>query len=197
MSVLNELKKGVPEGAPAAEPMERFDTPSEEAIQMQQMMQAQPIPGQSLTQNPENKGAWETPPEFTDIQEYVDETFLELTDTEKMPKLLAAMRQIPLEDITEMFLKKEVQKGRIDVNLMMLAIEPVIYMLNTVATYGGVDAILYPEDDLDDGEALRSETAEIRSQMDQMKANKPEPIQMTAPAVMPKTPPSLLARKGE
>jgi hypothetical protein len=195
MSVLNELKKGASSDAPA-EQMGRFEEPNAEAQNMQSMMEAQPIPGQSLTQDPENKGSWETPPEFTDIQDYVDETFLEFTDEEKMPKLLGAMRQIPIDDIAEMFLKKEVQKGRIDVNLMMLAIEPVMYMMNTVATYGGVEAILYPEDDLDDGEETRAETSELRNQMNQMKASEPEPTQMQAPAVIPKTPPSLLARKG-
>lgn len=115
----------------------------------QEMMMAAPIPGQSLTQNPESRLPYERPPKFTDIQDFIDETFIRFTDEEAMPDLLDSMRMgLPVEYIAEKYLNQAFRKGEITPDMLMLCIEPTIYMLISVATYANIDPVLYPEDEM-------------------------------------------------
>ena len=196
MSVLEQIRNHASEGA---EPMPRFDEGNPEQMKMMEMMEANAIPGQSLTQDPENPMPWETPPEFTDIQEYVDATFLDISKPETLPLLLEALRNnSPVEYLVEQYLQKAVQKGKISPDLMMLAIEPVMYIMITMATYGGIDPNFAEDVEVDDGEGLAEETREIRmrangllAESDANNDNKISMNEMQAPSVAPK---SLLAR---
>lgn len=196
MSVLEQLSKHASEGA---EVMPRFNEGNPEQTKMMEMMEANPIPGQSLTQDPENPMPWETPPEFTDIQEYVDEAFLDISDPETLPTLLDAMRHdAPIEYLVERYLQNDVRKGKITPDLMMLAIEPVMYILITMATYGGIDPNFAEDVEQDDGEGMAEETRDIRMKANgllaESDANNDHKIsmnEMQAPSVAPK---SLLAR---
>jgi hypothetical protein len=196
MSVLEELNKYASEGSEA---MPRFNEGNPEQTKMMEMMEANPVPGQSLTQDPENPMPWETPPEFTDIQEYVDAAFLDISDPETLPTLLDALRHdAPVEYLVEQYLQNDVQKGKITPDLMMLAIEPVMYILITMATYGGIDPNFAEDVEEDDGEGMAEETREIRmrangllAESDANNDNKISMNEMQAPSVAPK---SLLAR---
>ncbi len=196
MSVLEELNKYASEGSEA---MPRFNEGNPEQIKMMEMMEANPIPGQSLTQDPENPMPWETPPEFTDIQEYVDAAFLDISNPETLPTLLDALRHdAPVEYLVEQYLQNDVQKGKITPDLMMLAIEPVMYILITMATYGGIDPNFAEDVEVDDGEGMAEETREIRmrangllAESDANQDNKISMNEMQAPSVAPR---SLLAR---
>lgn len=117
------------------------------------MMMANPIPGQSLTQSPDSRLPYETPPKFTDIQEFIDETFLRFTNEDGLPDLLDAMRMgLPVEHIAEKYLTKTFKDGEITPDMLLLAIEPTIYMLISLATYAEIDPVLYPEDPMMDEE---------------------------------------------
>ena len=41
-----------------------------------------PIPGQSLTNNPDNPYPWEQPPQFTELQPAIDALFIDMTEPE-------------------------------------------------------------------------------------------------------------------
>ena len=200
MSVLEQLQQHA--SVEGAEGIPRFDEGTEETTAMSEMLEANSIPGQSLTQNPENKAPWETPPEFTEIQDYVDEAFLDISNPDTLPTLLSAMRhEAPLEYLVEAYLQKDVQKGKITPDLMMLAIEPVIYILITMATYAGIDPNFQEEADFDDEEGLNEETAELKRKTNALLAdsdsnndNKISIDEMRAPSVAPK---SLLARSKQ
>ena len=199
MSVMKELQKHAgtsgDEGA-SAPSFGKFGDQSSN-VKMQQMMEAQPIPGQSLTRDPEDKAPWETPPEYTDVTEFIEDAFLELSDPERLPLLLEALRgNIPVEHAAEKFLMKAFQEGKITMDLLMLAIEPVIYTIISLATYAKIDPVLYPQDDMDDSK-VPDEIAELRRKSkDLMVEDKDDSggitvQEMEAPATAPK---SLLAR---
>jgi len=196
MSVLEQIRNHAAEGSEA---MPRFNEGNPEQTKMMGMMEANPVPGQSLTQDPENPMPWETPPEFTDIQEYVDAAFLDISKPETLPTLLEALRHdAPVEYLVEQYLQKAVQKGKISPDLMMLAIEPVMYILITMATYGGIDPNFAEDVEDDDGEGMAEETREIRmkangllAEADSNNDNKISMNEMQAPSVAPR---SLLAR---
>lgn len=191
MSVLQQLQQtaGEPTGLPTIEGGNPMDQ------EMMLKMQANPIPGQSLTQDPDNRMPWETPPEFTDVQEFVDEAFLDITDEDNMPHVLDAMRaEIPVEYLAEQYLQRQIQLGKINPDLMMLAVEPIIYILLHAAAYAGIDAVLYPEEDMLDG--VEDEEAEAlqygsRSLLNEEEKEGTFEVEMAKPDVVPE---SLLAR---
>tara|TARA_R110002096_G_scaffold429565_1_gene642554 strand:+ start:162 stop:767 length:606 start_codon:yes stop_codon:yes gene_type:complete len=132
--------------------MGSFDE-GESSVEMEEMLQTNSIPGQSLTQDPENPQGYETPPEFTDVQDFIEESFLQLTEPSSLSPLLQAMRgNIPVEHLAEKFLMKAMQAGKITPDLLMLSIEPIIYTMISLATYAKIEPVLYPEDNMIDSE---------------------------------------------
>ena len=188
MSVLQQLQNYSQEEGTSGTPM--FDEGTPEQTQLEGMMQASSTPGQSLTQDPSSPQPWETPPEYTDVQEYVDSAFLDISNPETLPTLLNALRNdAPVEYLTEQYLQKDVQKGLISPDLMMLSIEPIMYILITMATYGGIDPN-FAEDE-DDGEELNAETKDLRMKTNMLNSAPQEAPEMQEPSITPK---SLLAR---
>jgi hypothetical protein len=156
MSVMQQLKSLA--GQEGTSGMPKFSqeggASTEQMKDAESMMMSASIPGQSLTQNPESRLPYETPPKFSDIQEFIDETFLRFTSEEGLPDLLDAMRMgLPVEHVAEKYLKKTFKDGDITPDMLLLAIEPTIYMLISLATFAEIDPVLYPEDPMGDEEA--------------------------------------------
>lgn len=175
MSLLDELQsmKGAPSGFPKFSKEGGAD--SKQLGDVEAMLMATPIPGQSLTQSPENRLPYEKPPKFTDLQEFIDETFLRFTDEEALGDLLESMRLgLPVEHIAEKYLERTFQNGDVSPDLMLLAIEPVIYMLIALATYAEIDPVLYPEDPMIDEEVSPMHTDLYKRAVKEMQ-KEPEP----------------------
>ena len=164
MSVMNQLKSFSenPDGSSgkfSRDFLGNEGIPNDQAVETDDMMQDHPIPGQSLTQDPDSRMPYEGPPEFTDQQDFLEHLFIQLSDQDALPKLLEAMtKQVPIEEIALRILRGQVSKGAINTDLMLLSIEPAIYMLISFATYAEIDPVLYPEGELDD-EAANDEMA--------------------------------------
>lgn len=195
MGVLSQLKDyaGQDNGTYEGPKFEGAD----QAVAGEEMMKANPIPGQSLTQDPESKMAFENPPQFTDLQEFVDEVFMRLSDPEKLEKLYDVMESgIPLEHIAQKLLMKSFREGEITPDMLLLAIEPTIYILISLATYGSVDVTLYPEEDMLDEETKQEDpykraSRELLVSEDEDESGSITVDEVQAPTVQPK---SLLAR---
>ncbi len=173
---------------------------ADETGDIEGMMKANPIPGQSLTQDPGSKLPFEQPPKYTDLQEFIDDTFLKLSDPDRLPQLFEVMNSgIPLEHIAQKLLMKSFQSGDITPDLLLSSIEPTIYMLISLATYGGVDATLYPEDDMMDAsdeekaeeDVFKRASRELLASEDTNEDDRITVDEVQAPTVQPK---SLLAR---
>lgn len=206
MSVMTQLKQFAenPDGSSG-----KFDRSfmegtqgSENSSEMDEMMQDHPIPGQSLTQDPDTKLPMEGPPEFTDQQEFIDHLFITLSDEDILPGLLEAMNlKVPVEEVALKVLRGHIRKGKINTDLMLLCIEPTIYMLIAFATYAEIDPVLYPEGDLDDEEANNEMSSRFRKATQEMveggKADETPGVtvdELQAPTVMPK---ALMSRTQE
>lgn len=113
-----------------------------------------PIPGEGLTQDPENPQPWETAPEYTSLEEFIDDLFLNITNEDNIDGVLDPIRKgIPIEDVSQLLLFQAFSTGKITPDLMLSAIEPTMYMLMGLATFADVqDPVLYPEDDMIDEE---------------------------------------------
>jgi hypothetical protein len=118
-----------------------------------------PIPGESLTSDPEDQKPWEKPPEFTDINVALQDTFLQITEPDFYGDLMDMIRDdTPLDQITQMILFQGYYNGKWNTDLMMLLAEPVMYMLIGLAEHNAIyDYVVYEgeEDDMDDAEAAQ------------------------------------------
>ena len=112
-----------------------------------------PIPGESLTTSPDNPKAWERPPEFADDDEAMQEIYLLLTEQDKLRELINIIDEgIPLDEIAQVVLYKGYTSGKFNPDVMLMLIEPTIYLLIAIADYAEIkDYTLYEgeEDDPD------------------------------------------------
>lgn len=118
----------------------------------QAMMFEAPIPGESLTQDPQAPQDYETPPKYTALEDFMDDLSTKLTDPDNMDGVLDPIRKgIPLEDVMSMILFKAMSSGKITVDLQLSAMEPTLYLLIGLSEYAGIEnPVLYPEDDMID-----------------------------------------------
>ena len=112
-----------------------------------------PIPGESLTTSPDMQKSWERPPRFTDPDDCMENVYLELTSDEALPELVNMINDgIPLDEIAQVVLYRGYTQGLWNPDLMLLLIEPTIYLLIAIADYADIkDYVLYEgeEDDPD------------------------------------------------
>ena len=93
-----------------------------------------PIAGQSMTADPNSKQAWDGPPEFSSVREASEAIFLDLLETENLKPIVSMLQDdVPVSDITQVLLLTGFQKGKFNPDLLMLLIEPVMYMIMAIA----------------------------------------------------------------
>lgn len=158
-----------------AEPEEVLqDAPTEELLEESPLDQlaedtgmdplAAPVPGESLTNDPDAPAPYETEPTFTDTDKAMEALFMNMTEDENIDGILDLIRaEMPLEDIAQVVLFGGFREGMYNPDLMLMMIEPTIYILIWLADYAGIEAVLYPEDEFDfaaEGEEVPRELAE-------------------------------------
>tara|TARA_R110000803_G_scaffold37378_3_gene80537 strand:- start:2081 stop:2710 length:630 start_codon:yes stop_codon:yes gene_type:complete len=112
-----------------------------------------PIPGQSLTNDPESPAPFEKAPKFTSVHaasEYLWESFIE---PETYTSLMGSVSEgVPIMDLAQIILFAEFQKGSWNPDLMLMLFEPVAYMIMALAERVGLEMTIY-EGDLEDDDA--------------------------------------------
>ena len=93
-----------------------------------------PIPGSSLTNSPDNPYPWEQPAQYTELQPAIDALFLELSEPEAFHSIMDLVRNdVPVGDIAQVVLTDGFQKGLWNPDLMLLLMEPTMYMVMSLA----------------------------------------------------------------
>jgi len=111
---------------------------------------SRPIPGQSLTQDPDTSYPWEGPPEFTDFKQAFNYIAEELLEEEVYVSLVVAMGQgVPISDITLQILQRGFQEGKWNPDLVMMLIEPLMYLLLALAEKAAIEPRLYGDEEED------------------------------------------------
>lgn len=106
-----------------------------------------PVPGQSLTNSPDSKYPWEQPPIYTDLKTAILSIVADSYEKETYRNIVLSIADgIPVGDIASMILIHGFQEGKWNPDLMMLLIEPTIYILASMAEQCGVDYLLYRGD---------------------------------------------------
>ena len=128
-----------------------------------------PIPGEALTSNPEAPKRWEMPPEFSTEKDAIQHIFLMLTEEESYQKVLDVMRDgVPLDMLAQTYLFKGLQDGAWSLDLMLLLVEPTIYILMWLADQADVDAILDSDGDDWEDEVSNQKRADIKEDINRM-----------------------------
>lgn len=126
---------------------------------------AGPIPGQSLTEPADSKNPWETPPQIVDLDEGIADTFMYLTEPERLPSVLTLLdNQVPVSVIASTILTEGYKSGKYLPQLMALLIEPVMYMLIALAEKAGIDPVVYEDED-EIADAAPEEADEIQEEL--------------------------------
>lgn len=109
-----------------------------------------PIPGQSLTNSPDSPQPYERPPTYTTMEDALYGLFEMLTEETMFANLVNAMQEgAPITALTQVILTDGFQKGAWNPDLMIMLIEPTMYMIMSVAEKAGVKYRLDEEDDPD------------------------------------------------
>lgn len=108
------------------------------------IMKGKPIPGSSLTSDPNNPAPYETPPDYVNIHEASEWIFSKLIEETNYEQLLQALSEdMPVMDIAQVILFTGFTEGKWDVNLMMLLVEPTAYMILALAERAGIDPVIF------------------------------------------------------
>jgi hypothetical protein len=119
-----------------------------------------PIPGQSLTANPDEPRPFEGPPDFTNFKEALDYIAAELLLEENyMPMMAAIADGVPITDLAMQIGYVGFREGKFNPDLMMMLMEPLMYLLMALAEKAGIEYRIDSEDDDEDDDTLFEEKA--------------------------------------
>jgi len=110
-----------------------------------------PIPGQSLTNSPDESYPWDGPPEFTnfkDALEYITDKLL--IEENYLPMMQSVSDGVPLSDITTQLLYVGFREGKWNPDLLLLLVEPVMYVLMALAEKADIQYVLYGDEEEDE-----------------------------------------------
>ena len=106
------------------------------------------IPGQSLTNSPDNKYKWESPPEFTNVKGasmYVLET---LTVPDTVSNLLNSVANgVGIIDLASIVLYSGFLEGKWNPDTMTLLMEPTMYMIMALSEKAEIEYVIESGDD--------------------------------------------------
>ena len=109
-----------------------------------------PTPGESLTLSPDTKFPWERPPQYTEVRPYIEDIFLAITEEDKYIELLGMyLDNTPIDEIVQMILYTSMSSGKINPDLMLLCIEPLMYLLIAIAEQNDIEPVIYEDEDED------------------------------------------------
>jgi len=123
---------------------------SEKAINFIQgsLERGRPIPGQSLTNSPDQPYNWETPPEYANPREAMMYVFETLTVPETTENILLSLNNgVGIIDIASITLYSGFLEGKWNPDLMLLLMEPTMYMIMALAEKADIDYSLEAGDD--------------------------------------------------
>jgi len=123
---------------------------SEKAIKFlgDSLDKGRPVPGQSLTNSPQQPYNWERPPELTNPREAMYEVFDSLLEEEALLNTLSALDNgAGVIDIASVVLYTGFIEGKWNPDLMLLLMEPTMYMIIALAQKADIDFNLEAGDD--------------------------------------------------
>ena len=131
-----------------------------------------PIPGQSLTNDPDQRYPWESPPEYTDYKQALNFIADQLLDKEVyVPMMKGIGAGVPITDITLQMLPAGFEHGKWNPDLLMMLIEPTVYTLMALAEKANIQYRINGDEEEDMDEDDEKEIQMMRQKNLQELAN--------------------------
>jgi len=128
-------------------PMEEYNQEGVDAI----ASAGKPIPGQSLTADPDQVRPFEGQPEFTVFKDALDHITAELLQEEVYTKVVLALGDgVAVTDMAMQIGYVGFREGKWNPDLLMLLLEPVMYLLMALCEKAGIEYRIDSEDDGDE-----------------------------------------------
>jgi len=111
-----------------------------------------PIPGQSLTNDPENPAAYEKPPQFTNLKQAQEWVFGKLIEEDTYVPMMNLLDsgEASVMELTQNLLYQGFRAGKWNPDMMLLLAEPVAYMFMALAERAEIDFRVDDEPDEDE-----------------------------------------------
>ena len=120
-----------------------IDDPVELDDEALELFHRQAVPGESLTGDPAQPQYWERPPEVTTIEEGLYLIINDLFEREQFVSAVAALgKGVSVVDLASQILYVGFQKGKWNPDLMLLLLEPLMYVLLYAAERAGVKDVV-------------------------------------------------------
>lgn len=137
--------------------------------------QGRPNPGQSLTNSPESKYPWESPPTLTNPREALDVIVAEIMQPEAVKNIVNALANgAAVGDIGSAILYAKFTEGDISVDTMMLLAEPVMYTIMAIGEEANIKYNIEGNDldefdEEDEAEEMTNKINEFRTAVSDIK----------------------------
>ncbi len=119
-----------------------------------------PIPGQSMTNDPDNPQPFEGPPEYSNHSEAIAWIVNQLFTEEMVLNVVDVLSNgLPVSELAYMILYEGFREGKWNPDLMMMLIEPLIYVLMALAEKADIEYRIDDEDDDEDDDSMLEEKA--------------------------------------
>ena len=162
---------------------------SEKAINFMQenMERGQAIPGQSLTNDPSQPYNWEKAPEFTNSKEAMLYVFENLTVPETTANILLSLSKgIGVIDIASITLYTGFTEGKWNPDMMMLLMEPTMYMVMALAEKAELDFVMDSAEEVGEEEILGDKAIQqIEEGIGSLDAMRKQAAQRVSPQSVP------------
>ena len=151
------------------------------------MERGRPIPGQSLTNDPSQPYNWEKPAEYTNPKEAMLFVFESLTEPETTSNILLSLgKGVGVIDIASITLYTGFLEGKWNPDLMMLLMEPTMYMVMALAEKAEIDFVIDAGDTVDEEEILGDKAVEeIEKGIGSLEAMRKQAAQRVSPQSVP------------
>jgi hypothetical protein len=130
-----------------------------------------PIPGMSLTNNPDEPLPFEGPPEFTKRKDAIENIFGAMIEERNYSQMIDTLeRGKSVMEVTQLLLFQGFRQGKWNPDMFLTLIEPTAYMIMALAERAGVTDIVIDneEDDIEQDEA--DELSKSSSALEKAKA---------------------------
>ena len=146
-----------------------------------------PIPGQSLTNSPEQPYNWEKPAEFSNPKEAMLYTFGLLTEPETTANILINVTKgVSIIDIASIVLYQGFLEGKWNPDLMILLMEPTMYMVMALCEKAEIPYKLDSADDEDVEEIMGDKAVEkIEQEIGALDQVRRKAVQQVSPQSVP------------
>ena len=134
---------------------------------------SRPIPGQSLTNSPEQAYPWEGPPEYTEFRPALNFIVEQLLDKEVFTPIMQGIgKGVPLTDITLQMLQAGFEQGKWNPDLLMMLIEPTVYTLMALAEKANIQYRINgdEEEDMDEDDEKEIQMMKQKNLQDLVRA---------------------------